>query len=336
MQKKVQIAMVGLGYWGPNILRNFVQIPHVHMKYICDLNEEKLQKYQDLYPESQCGTNYEDLLADSDIEAVIVVTSSESHFTLASEALKAGKHVFVEKPLTLDLEEAKDLVALAKEKNLKLMVGHLLMYHPAVTFMKNYIESEEFGDLRYIYTTRVNLGKVRHTENALWSLAPHDLSVILHLTGEAPLTVEAQGESYLREGVEDVVFTSMSFSGKVMAHIHVSWLDPHKVRKMTVVGSKKMLVFDDMEPIEKIKIYDKAAIPQTQFETYDEEYFTLSNGDIYIPELSKKEPLRLECEHFIDSIITDQTPLSDGQNGCDVLSVLMEAQRSLKIATSVF
>lgn len=329
MSSKVCLAMIGLGYWGPNILRNFGQIKNVEVKYICDLDEVKLNEYAKRYPESHKTQRYSDVLYDPDVQAVVVATAASSHFELASQALKAGKHVFVEKPLTLDSAEAEQLVILAREQQKQLMVGHLLMYHPAVEYMKSYMQSEEFGDLCYIYTTRVNLGKVRSVENALWCLAPHDISVILHLTGMVPEQVFAQGESYLRKGVEDVVFCSMRFPNQVMAHMHVSWLDPHKIRKMTVVGSKRMLVFDDMQPVEKIKIYDKTFVAQAGFDTYDEEYLTMSNGGVYIPELRRDEPLRLECEHFIQSITQNTSPLSDGQNGYEVLKVLVNAQKSL-------
>ena len=330
MDARICVAMVGLGYWGPNVLRSFHEMPDVYVKCICDLDLKKLKKYTLQYPQLQSTQRYVDVLDDPQIEGVVIATSAESHFELALQALKANKHVFVEKPLTLNLDEAYQLVRLAKQRQKKLMVGHLLMYHPAVEYMKRYMQSDDFGDLRYIYTTRVNLGKARCAENALWSLAPHDVSLILYLTAMNPEGVEAQGESYLRNGVEDVVFCTMRFLNKVMAHIHVSWLDPHKVRKMTIVGSKKMLVFDDMQLVEKIKIYDKSFVTHHDFETYDEEYLTLSSGGVYIPELPKESPLKRECEHFISSIIQNKDILSDGQNGCDVLDVLIRAQKSLE------
>jgi predicted dehydrogenase len=327
---KINLAMVGLGYWGPNILRSFNKIENVNVKYICDLDEKKLNSFKDMYPQTLLTLKFQDIIEDKEVDAVVIATSAGSHYKLAKQALEAGKHVFVEKPITLDVKEAEELVKISKESNKKLMVGHLLLYHPAVDFLKNYIDSGELGDIRYIYTTRVNLGKVRNEENAFWSLAPHDISVILYLLGQEPKKIWAKGESYLRDGVEDVVFSYLEFENKVAAHIHASWLDPHKTRKITVVGTKKMAVFDDMQPVEKVCIYDKSVQQRDDFNYYDEEYLYIQNGDIVTPQLSNIEPLYAECSHFIDCIVNDKKPRSDGENGVAVLKVLAGVEELLK------
>jgi predicted dehydrogenase len=234
----------------------------------------------------------------------------------------------VEKPIALNVEEAKAMVDLAGRRGLVLMVGHLLLYHPAVTHLKEMIDNGELGDVYYVYTERRNLGKVRQDENAMWSLAPHDISVALLLLGEMPVTVAAQGQAYLQSGIEDTVFFTLRFSDGRLVHSHVSWLDPHKVRRLTVVGSRQMAVFDDVEPAEKLRIYDKGVERTPEYESYGDA-LTLRFGDIYVPRIEMQEPLRLECQHFLDCVENRQQPLSDGQNGLQALHVLDALQRSL-------
>ncbi len=251
------------------------------------------------------------------------------HHELAKEAILAGKHVFVEKPMTLSVDHSLELVELAEKHGRILMVGHLLLYHPCVCAIREMILRGEIGDVRYVYSQRLNLGKVRSDENALVSLAPHDISVILHLIGKAPEIVGATGGCFIRSGIEDVVFLSLGFSGGVRAHAHVSWLDPHKVRRVTVVGSKKMIEFDDMEPQEKVRVYDKGVDRSGEFGTYGE-FLTLRDGDIHIPDIPMMEPLARECAHFVECIETGKTPVSDGRNGLLVTRVLDAGLRSLK------
>lgn len=324
----VNVAVAGLGYWGPNLLRNFDQLPTADVRYAIDSHEERRQKIQRLYPHIPTSSNFDDALKDDQVQAIIVATGAASHYELAKKALEAGKDVFVEKPITLNVSHAKELVDIAAAKDRILMVGHLLKYHPAVIMLKDYIDKGEIGDIFYAYSTRVNLGQVRKDENALWSLGPHDISVLLYLIDDEPVEVSARGESYLREGVEDVVFVSIKFKSKVGAHMQLSWLDPHKVRKMTVVGSKKMIVFDDMESSEKVRLYDKGAY----FPDYDTfgEYISLRFGDIYIPKVDGGEPLRTECQHFVDCVENRTTPISDGLDGLKVLQILDAAERSIK------
>jgi predicted dehydrogenase len=243
--------------------------------------------------------------------------------------LGAGKHLYVEKPLALTTTDAAELVETARAADLRLMTGHLLLYHPGVTMLKELVDSGELGEIFYLYSQRVNLGVIRRNENALWSFAPHDLSVMLHLLGDDPVSVSARGAAYLQEGVEDVVFVNLRFPGGRMGQVQLSWLDPHKLRKFTVVGSRKMAVLDDMEPQEKVRIYDKGAEVPGDYASYGD-YIGLRFGDVHIPRLDWREPLRLECEHFLSCVRDGRTPVSDGANGLRVVRVLEAASRSLE------
>jgi predicted dehydrogenase len=287
-----------------------------------------LEQEQRQLPGTIITTCFEDLLADPDLQAVIVATTASSHYRLCKAALLAGKDVYVEKPFVLRVAEAEELIRIADQEGRILMVGHLLEYHPVINHLKRMIDAKELGDIYYIYNQRVNLGTVRDDENALWNFAPHDISSILFLLGKEPTDVSARGQSYLQQGIEDVVFLTLNFHGQSLAHIHVSWLDPHKIRKITVVGSKKMAVFDDLESTEKLRIYDKSAKHNTDYNTFAE-YITLRFGDIIIPHMKMEEPLRLECQHFLTCIRDRTQPVSDGRDGLRVVKVLDAAQRSL-------
>ena len=325
----IRVGCVGLGYWGPNILRAFLALKGCQVKWVCDTDQAKLSRIAATYPQLFPTENYEELLQDSGLDAVAVATPSPHHYPMAKAALEAGKHVFVEKPLAMERDEGRHLIQLANARGKILMVGHLLLYHPAVRKLKDFIQAGELGQLYYIYSTRVNLGQVKREENALLSFAPHDISVFLYLLDSHPVEVSAIGKDYLQQGVEDVVFFTLRFPGGALAHCHVSWLDPHKVRKFTVVGSKKMAVFDDMESSEKIRIYDKGVEQHSHFTTFGE-FLSLRFGDIYVPRLDMREPLALECQHFLECIEKGSRPLSDGENGLRVLEVLDAANRSLK------
>jgi predicted dehydrogenase len=324
----ITLGQIGLGYWGPNLLRNFQTLAGARLKAVCDLDRAVLARAQEQYPQLICTTECGDLLLDPEIEAVVITSSATTHYALARAALEAGKHVFVEKPIAMQPDHAKTLIDLADDRGLTLMVGHLLLYHPAVSHLKELLDSGGLGEVYYLYTERRNLGKVRHDENAMWSLAPHDISVVLYLLGEVPVTVAAQGQSYLQPGIEDTVFLTLRFADGRMAHSHVSWLDPHKVRRLTVVGSRRMAVFDDVEPTEKLRIYDKGVDRAPEYNSYGDA-LTLRFGDIYVPRIDMKEPLRLECQHFLDCIEQHRRPLSDGRNGLQVLRVLDALQKSL-------
>lgn len=324
----ITLGQIGLGYWGPNLLRNFNSLPQARIKVCCDLDEAALRRAGAQYPDMLTTPDYEVLLNDPDVQGVVITAPTPVHYKLAKAALLSGRHVFVEKPITLDVAEAEELAELADARGLVLMVGHLLMYHPAVTQLKQMVGSGDLGDVYYLYTSRLNLGQVRRHENAMWSLAPHDISVALHLLDEAPVAVAAQGLTYLQPGIPDTVFLTLRFASGKAAHVHVSWLDPHKVRRITVVGSQKMAVFDDVDSTEKLRVYDKG-VQRPAYDSYGEA-LTLRFGDIHIPRIDMREPLRLECQHFVDCIQHAQRPLSDGHNGVQVLRVLDAGQRSLE------
>jgi predicted dehydrogenase len=284
------IGVVGLNYWGPNLVRNFDDL--ADLAWVCDLDPKHLQPSAARYPDAKATERYDDLLADDSLDAVVIATPVPTHYALAKQALEAGKHVFVEKPPAMRAIEMNELVSLAGDKDLVLMPGHLLLYHPAVLKLKELIDAGELGDVLCVYGNRVNLGIVRANENALWSLGVHDLSVILYLLDEDPEMVTAQGSASIHPGVEDVVFCFLRFPSGKIAHMHLSWLDPHKMRKMTVVGREKMVVFDDMEPERKVTVYEKRAGSSGE----------LFSGDISIPKISTAEPLRLECAYFLELI----------------------------------
>jgi len=326
--KTVTVGLVGLGYWGPNLARNFSRVNGGELVYLCDLDEARLREQARLYPQATATTNLDELLADSSLDAVAIATSAPTHYELARRALDAGKHVFVEKPLALAVSEAREIVEKAEARGLVLMVGHLLLYHPAIERVKTMVDSGEIGDILYLYSQRLNLGRLRKDENVVWSLAPHDVSVILHLLDEEPAGVQCSGADYLRDGVEDVAFITVKFASGRMAHVHVSWLDPHKTRKLTIVGSRKMVVFDDMQSSEKIFVFDKGVTAAPDQATYGEE-LTLRFGDIVIPYLKMQEPLLRECQHFVDCVRDGTKPRSDGRNGLDVLKVLHACDVSL-------
>lgn len=324
----VNIGIVGLGYWGPNLVRNFSRIKDVKVKYICDLSKENIENSSYMVPEAVKTDEYEKLLSDQEIDAVVIATSAPTHAELVKKALLKNKHAFVEKPLALTVAEGQELVRLSEDRKLILMVGHLMVYHPAVNMMKVLVESEELGKIYYLYSQRLNLGRLRKDENVVWSLAPHDISMILYLKESRPVEVICTGGDYLRDRVEDVAFITIRFEDGSLGHAHVSWLDPHKIRKLTIVGSDKMAVFDDMESTEKIRIFDKGVEAAPDLALYGDE-LTLRFGDIVIPFLKMQEPLFIECQHFIDCVVEGKKPVSDGRSGLEVLKVLDACDRSL-------
>jgi predicted dehydrogenase len=321
----LRLAIVGLGYWGPNLARNLARVGE--LAWACDLSAANRERYGRLYPEARMTDDLDEVLADPAVDAVAIATSVPTHHPLGMRVLAAGKHLFVEKPLALSTAEARELVEAAEAADRRLMVGHLLLFHPGLRKVKALIRSGDLGTLRYLYGVRVNLGKVRADENALWSLGAHDIAVLLDLTGERPYELQARGECYVRPGVEDVVFGYLKFASGVVAHLHLSWLDPHKTRSLTVVGSEKMVVFDDMEADRKVTVYDKG-ITQPRADTYGE-YVGIRSGDISIPRVESDEPLRLEVEEFAAAIREHRAPLSDGRAGIAVVEVLEGLQRSL-------
>jgi predicted dehydrogenase len=324
------VAVVGAGYWGKNLVRNFATAKRCTLKYVCDKNEKLLAAEKKKFPFIETSINVDDVLNDSEVDAVVIATDVPTHFEIVQKSLQAGKHTYVEKPMTSKASEAKVLVELAKQNGLKLMVGHLLEYHPAVNYLKDAIDRGQLGEPYYVYTQRVNLGIVRQDENAWWSLAPHDISIICYLIGSEPISVTAHGQCYLQKDIEDVVFATIKFEDGKMANVHCSWLDPHKIRKVTVVGSDSMMTFDDMEATEKIRMYDKGAAIKHDITTSYADIISLRFGDIVIPKIPSGEPLSLEIKHFIDCVL-DGTPIrSDGIEGLRVVRVLEAGQKSLK------
>ena len=329
MTKPVEVGQVGIGAWGKNILRNLATINRCHVRLACDNNDTVLASASELYRGINLTARYEDILADDSIDAVVIATPPDLHFEMAMQAIDAGKDVFVEKPLVLNVADGIKLVEKAEKNNRILMVGHIMEYHPVSTFLKKYVDDGILGEIYYLYSSRINLGRVRNIENSLWSFAPHDISLILFLLDKLPKRVTAAGADYLQQGIEDVSFLTMHFADKTMAHVHVSWLDPHKERKLTIVGSKKMLVFDDTRATEKVWLYDKGVEAKLNYDSYAE-YLSLRVGDIVIPQVPSGEPLNIECNHFIDCVEKRIRPRSDGRDGLRVLAVLQAAQSSLK------
>lgn len=323
------IGIIGIGGWGRNLLRTMRNLSGSNLTIACDLDSERTSAAEKTYPGLKTTQRPEDILENNNIKAVVIATPPSSHYELASQAMKNGKDVLVEKPLALSVSDGEKLLRESEELDRILMVGHIMVYHPATLYLKDLVESGELGDIHYIYTSRVNLGEVRSIENSWWSFAPHDISIILHLLDTPLVRASSTGADYLQDGIEDVVFTTLEFADGTIAHIHVSWLDPHKERKVTIVGSKKMVVFDDTEATEKIRIYDKGADRNLDYDTYGE-YLSLRTGDIVIPKIPGGEPLAAECGHFLKCIETREKPRSDGCAGLMTLKALDAAQRSLR------
>jgi predicted dehydrogenase len=320
----VRVGVAGLGYWGPNLARNFDDL--ADLAWICDESEEQLALAGARHPGANQTQSFEDMLSDRSLDAVAIATPVPTHYELAKQALEAGKHVLVEKPPAMRAAEMDALVADARERDLVLMPGHLLLYHPGVQKLKELIDAGELGEVLCVYGNRQNLGIVRTNENALWSLGVHDLSVILYLLDEEPEVAIAQGRDFLTDGVEDVVFCYLRFPSGKIAHMHLSWLDPHKMRRMTVVGLDKMAVFDDMELERKVTIYDKA--PWKRAETYGE--WQTRSGDIFIPKIATDEPLRLECEHFLRLVAGEGDRDKVARDGAMVVRALERLTESLR------
>ncbi|MFZ2631296.1 MAG: Gfo/Idh/MocA family oxidoreductase [Desulfosalsimonadaceae bacterium] len=331
----LHIAQLGAGYWGPNLIRNFVQLDDVVDFTVCDLDAVRLDKIKKQYPQIEVTQSVDEVMKNPVIDAVVVATPAFSHYEIAKRALSAGKHVMVEKPLAMNSKEAGELIAIAKEKQRILMVGHTFLFNAAVIKAKEYIDKGELGDIYYILSQRLNLGRVRQDVNAMWNLAPHDISIILYWLGEKPSRISAKGLTFLQDGIEDVVFMDLDFPSGRAAHIHVSWLDPSKTRKMVVVGSKKMLVYDDASADAKLVIFDKGIDKKhiirelPDIESFGQFQLMQRSGDIYIPKVDFKEPLGLECKHFVDCIKYGRTPVTNGENGLAVVDILEKAQQIL-------
>ncbi len=330
MKKTVSLGVVGCGYWGPNLVRNFRALPDCQVKLICDLDAGRLKHLRTLYPEVEGHTDFDHVLNGAGLDAVVIATSVGRHFEMAKQSLLAGKHTFIEKPMASSSAECEELVALAKKQGLVLMVGHTFLYSAPVRAIKKIIEDGDIGDIQYISSRRLNLGLFQKDINVAWDLAPHDISIILYIMGEAPLTVNCCGSAHVTKGIEDVTSLYLGFRRNRCATVQSSWLDPRKVREMTIVGSRRMIVYDDVAQLEKIRIYDVRVERPPHYDTFAEFHYAYHYGDIYVPFIKQEEPLKVECQHFLDCIQSGRTPLSNGRQGLELVRILEAASESLR------
>ncbi|NCQ34301.1 Gfo/Idh/MocA family oxidoreductase [bacterium] len=327
----VTVGVIGCGYWGPNLIRNFNGLPDVRLKTISDLDEKRLHQVGLLYPNTTKTTNHRDILEDPEIDAVVVATPMSTHFPLGCEVLEAGKHLFLEKPMATTSADCRKLNELAEERDLQIMVGHTFVYTPAVRKIKSLMVSGELGEVYYVNISRVNLGIFQNDANVVWDLAPHDVAMLNYLFQAHPTRVSANGRCYVQRerGIEDVAFVNLEYPGHRMAHIHVSWLNPNKIRTCTFVGSRKMLVYDDVSQSEKIRVYDKGVDVQPHYSDYGEFQLLYRSGDIFVPRIETTEPLRIETQHFLDVVNGQESNLSSGTEGEKVVRVLEGACQSM-------
>jgi predicted dehydrogenase len=331
MMKQIKIGVVGCGYWGPNLIRNFRSLPDCSLKVMCDLDMERLNHLSTLYPEVEGTDDFKHMLNGIGLDGVVIATAVRSHFTMAKASLLAGKHVFIEKPMASSSAECEELVELAAKKGRILMAGHTFLYSPAVRKIKQIVDSGDIGEIRYICARRLNLGLFQKDINVTWDLAPHDISIIQHIMGEQPVSVNCRGSANITPGIEDVTTMTLSFSKQRSAIVHSSWLDPRKVREMTIVGSKRMIVYDDVAPLEKIRIFDARVEVPPHYDTFAEFQYAYHYGDMYAPYIKQEEPLKTECQHFIDCIKNGTAPLTDGRQGLDLVRILEASSESLKL-----
>lgn len=327
MREKPNIGVVGCGYWGPNLIRNFYSLGECTLKAICDTDENRLTSVASNYPRVETFTDYDAFLSDADLDAVIIAVPVRFHYDLARRSLLAGKHTFIEKPMASSIEECRALNDLAARQGLTLMVGHTFLYSPVVRKIKEIVDSGELGKINYISARRLNLGLYQKDINVVWDLAPHDLSIILFLMDERPLEVNCRGKTTSAANIYDVANMSLAFPGGGFATVHSSWLDPKKVRDMAIVGDRKMLVYDEMDPATKVKIYDMRVDPPG---TPHESRISYHYGDMWAPYISTMEPLRLEAAHFIECMLTGKKPLSCGVHGMELVCILTAASESMR------
>lgn len=324
----IKVGVIGCGYWGPNLIRNYVEINSSEVVIVADLKPERLSHIKALYPQVIITNNYQDFY-NQHLDAVVIATPPATHYPLAKEFLERGYHVFVEKPITLNSQHAEELIQISKKNDLVLMVGHTFEYNQAVATLKSLIDSGELGQIYYVDAARLNLGLYQSDSNVLWDLAPHDISILLYLLGRPPISVSAHGMPCVSEGIHDIAYMNLCFPDNILGHIHVSWLDPCKVRRVTVVGSKKMVVYNDIESLEKVRIYDKGVEKPPYTNTFGDFNFSYHYGDIVIPNIRFSEPLKRECQHFLDCITNHTEPLSNGESGLRVVKIIEAAQNSL-------
>lgn len=328
--KETSIGILGCGYWGPLLIRNFVNLPNCNVAVVCDANESRLKHLHGLYPSIPCVTDHNKIFTDFDVDAIVIATPVKSHYPLAKASLLAGKHTFIEKPMAASSAECEELIALAEKRRLTLLVDHTFLYSAAVRKIVDIVDAGDIGDIRYINSRRLNLGLFQKDINVTWDLAPHDISIILHILGEFPTSVNCQGNAHVTPNVEDVTNMSLMFRHKRFATIQSSWLEPRKVREMTIVGSRRMIVYDDLQTHEKIKVYDVRVERPPHYDTFAEFQYSYHYGDSYIPHLHQEEPLKAVCKHFLECIETGVAPITGGQAGFELVRILEAAAASLK------
>jgi predicted dehydrogenase len=324
----VRVAAVGCGYWGPNVIRNLDAVAGFDLRWVCDADPERLRTVAARHPAARATTDLDDLFGDAAVDAIYLATPVSSHYDLARRALLQGKHVLIEKPLATTVERAAELAELAAARHLTLMVGHTFVFSPPVRKVKELLDSGSIGPIYYVETTRVNLGLFQKDVSVLWDLGPHDVSILIYWLGEVPTQVSARGRSYLGEALEDVAFLTLEFPSGILAQVQISWLAPSKLRRTSVIGRQKMIVYDDLEPVEKVKVYDRGVDRQPA--SFGEFQLTYRSGDILSPRLDTTEPLYLECAHFLECIREGRVPDASPQSGVDVVRVIQAAERSLR------
>jgi predicted dehydrogenase len=330
MKGPLRVGVVGCGYWGPNLVRNFRKISNCTVRAICDVNLERLAHLQSLYPDVETVTDFEHFLGKSALDAVAIATPVNHHYSLAKASLLAGKHTFIEKPMASSSAECEELIEIATQKRLILMVGHTYLYSSPVKKIVDLVEAGDIGEIRYINCRRLNLGLFQKDINVAWDLAPHDISIILHVFGECPVSVNCSGNAHVTSGIEDVTNMSLSFRKKRFATIQSSWLEPRKVREMTIVGTRRMIVYDDLQTLEKIRVYDVRVERPPHYDSFAEFQYSYHYGDSYIPHIHQEEPLRSLAQHFVNCIVTGAKPATSGEEGLELVKILEAANASLR------
>lgn len=330
MSKRIKVGVVGCGYWGSNLIRNFRSLPDCNMRMMCDISEQRLTHLKSLYPEVEGGVNYDHMLNGIGLDAVVIATSVRLHFPMAKASLLAGKHTLIEKPMATSTAECEELIDIARKRGAVLMVGHTFLYSPAVKKIKEIVQHGDIGEIRYMCARRLNLGLYQKDINVAWDLAPHDIYIILHIMEREAISVNCHGSSHFMQGVEDVTTLWLNFAGDRSAVVQSSWLEPKKIREMTIVGSKRMIVYDDLSPLEKIRIYDAGVERPPHYDTFAEFNYAYHYGDVHVPYIKQEEPLKIECQHFLDCINRGTTPLTAGEQGLDVIHILEASSQSLK------
>jgi len=330
MKDKITIGVVGCGYWGPNLVRNFRSLGDCHLKMICDTSETRLKHVKSLYPEVSEAMDFSHMLNGANLDAVAIATAVKTHFPLARASLLAGKHTFIEKPMVASSKECEELISIANKQGLILMVGHTFLYSPAVRKIKEIVDCGDIGEIRYISARRLNLGLFQKDINVAWDLAPHDISIILHIMDDLPISVNCSGIAHITPGIEDVTTMWLTFRKQRSAVIQSSWVDPRKTREMTIVGSKRMIVYDDVAQLEKIRIYDARVERPAHYDTFAEFHYAYHHGDVYTPFVKQDEPLKTECQHFLDCIQHKRTPLTNGTKGLELVRILEASSESLR------